>query len=193
MTEFKDDHLILESACEFARDYELTYRGILDLRTGNLRFGSNLYDSALFTLFNRDFLSRLGRERLEYRTGPEAFASLTPCPFREERVFNFRGKNTSHKSGAVTKKGGTRQDTRSASKRASGILRSCEMCKSRQKTFSLIFRAAGYREETLPPPGATHNPPHIFAPPGIFISRHGAFLIGTVKGKKRKDRQEEGT
>jgi len=43
----------------------------------------------------------------------------------------------------------------------------------------------------LPPPCATHNSPHIFAPLGISISAPRGISHWHPEKKKRKDRQEE--
>lgn len=113
-----------------------------------------------------------------------AFESLTLCSFYEEHVFNSPRKNTTHKSGENKKE--ARRNTQSASRRASGILRSCEMCKSQQKTFSLIFRAVGYRKRRCHP-HAQHIIPLIYLRHSVYLSPHrGAFLIGTQKGRNGK-------
>lgn len=114
---------------------------------------------------------------------PRAFEILTLCPFREEHVFNSSRKNATHKSGRNKK--GTRRDTQSASRRASGILRSCEMCKSRQKTFSLIFRTVGYRKRRCHP-HAQHIIPLIYLRYPVYLSRATAhFSLAPGKEETR--------
>lgn len=97
----------------------------------------------------------------------EAFEFLTLCPFHEEHVFNSPRKNATHKSGENKKE--TRRNTQSASRRASGILCSCEMCKSRQKTFSLIFRTVRYRKRRCHP-----HAQHIIS---LIYLRHPVYLF----------------
>jgi len=110
---------------------------------------------------------------------------LTSCPFKEEYAFNSLRKNAIHKSGENKKE--VWRNTQSASRRTSGILRSCEMCKC-ISTENVLINISHRRlpEETLPPSCATYNSPHIFAPPGISISHHGAFLIDTEKRRNER-------
>lgn len=120
-----------------------------------------------------------------------AIECLTPYAFKKEYVFNSLCKNATHKSNENKKE--MRWNTQSASRRASGILRSCEMCKC-VSTENVLINISHRRlpEETLPPPCATYNSPHIFAPLGISISHYGAFLIDIEKRRNEKiDRKKE--
>lgn len=112
---------------------------------------------------------------------PSCFRALdTLFTFHEKHIFNSPRKNTIHKSGKNKKKK-ARRYTQSASRRASGILRSCEMCKSQQNTFSLIFRAVGYRKRRCHP-HAQHIIPLIYLRHSVYLSRAaGHFSLASRK------------
>lgn len=151
-------------------------------RTFNLNFTLNfhLHVSALFSRSLAQISYRAWKV-LDSKTGASEY--LIPCPFHEGRVFNFPRKNTTHKSGGDKK--GTRRNTQSASKRTSGILRSCEMCKSRQKTFSLIFRATSYRKKRCHP-YVHHIIPLIYLRHPVYLSHATAHFSLTPKRGETK-------